>query len=46
VVWLSAVATGRTRADGFENDTDAALANQHLCNKLGLLVDLTWLESE
>jgi hypothetical protein len=46
VVWLGAVLTAQTRADGFENDTDAALANQQLWNKLGLLVDLTWLESE
>lgn len=46
VVWLSSVLTGPPRTDGFEDDTDAALAQQHLWDKLGLLVDLTWLESE
>ena len=46
VVWLSVSLTGDTRSDGFESDTDAALAQQNLWSKLGLLLDLTWLESE
>jgi hypothetical protein len=46
VVWLSVSVTAATRSDGFESDTDAALAQQSLWGKLGLLLDLTWLESE
>jgi hypothetical protein len=46
VVWLSVSLTAATRSDGFESDTDAALAQQSLWGKLGLLLDLTWLESE
>ena len=46
VVWLSVSVTATTRSDGFESDTDAALAQQSLWGKLGLLLDLTWLESE
>ena len=46
LVWLSADLMAHPRADGYENDIDAALAGQYLWSKLGLLVDLTWLESE
>jgi len=46
VVWSSVSLTAATRSNGFESDTDAALAQQSLCGKLGLLLDLTWLESE
>lgn len=46
VVCLSAEMTAEPRADGFFNDTDAALLSQELLSKLGLLIDLTWLEEE
>jgi hypothetical protein len=46
VVWLSVSVTATSRSDGFESDTDAALAQQSLWGALGLLLDLTWLESE
>lgn len=45
VVCLSAQVTAATRGDGFISDTDAALISQDLFSKLGLLIDLTWLEA-